>query len=48
MQVVDLVVTDLGMFAPTGDQFRIVELAKGVKREDLHMAPELLQDRGVE
>ena len=31
--VVTLVVTDLGVFAPAGDAFRVVELAPGVSRE---------------
>ncbi len=32
-RVVTLVITDLGVFAPTGEAFRIVELAPGVTRE---------------
>jgi len=32
-RVVALVVTDLGVFEPTGDGFRLVELAPGVTRE---------------
>jgi 3-oxoacid CoA-transferase subunit B len=32
-RVVSLVVTDLGVFAPTGDGFRVVELAPGVTRD---------------
>ncbi|MBC7978825.1 MAG: 3-oxoacid CoA-transferase subunit B [Myxococcales bacterium] len=32
-RVVDLVITDLGVFEPTGDGFRIVELAPGITRE---------------
>ncbi|MGM0575712.1 MAG: 3-oxoacid CoA-transferase subunit B [Myxococcota bacterium] len=32
---VDRVVTDVGVFEPTGDGFRVVELAPGVTREDL-------------
>jgi 3-oxoacid CoA-transferase subunit B len=32
-RVVTLVITDLGVFAPTGDAFRVVELAPGVTRE---------------
>jgi 3-oxoacid CoA-transferase subunit B len=31
--VVDRVITELGVFAPTGTGFRIVELAPGVTRE---------------
>jgi 3-oxoacid CoA-transferase subunit B len=33
-RVVALVITDLGVFAPTGDAFRVVELAPGVSRDD--------------
>jgi 3-oxoacid CoA-transferase subunit B len=44
LQVVDLVVTDLGRFEPTGKRFRIVELASGVKRADLRIHPELLEE----
>ncbi len=32
-RVVTLVITDLGVFSPTGEAFRIVELAPGVTRE---------------
>jgi 3-oxoacid CoA-transferase subunit B len=32
-RVVSLVVTDLGVFEPTGDAFRVIELAPGVTRE---------------
>ena len=32
-RVVALVVTDLGVFEPAGDRFRVVELAPGVSRE---------------
>src|SRR5882757_695834 len=32
-RVVSLVITDLGVFEPTGDGFRVVELAPGVTRE---------------
>lgn len=35
--VVDLVVTDHGIFRPTGQQFSVVELANGVKQEDLKL-----------
>ena len=34
-KVVALVVTELGAFAPTGDGFRVVELAPGVSRDDV-------------
>jgi len=33
--VVDLIFTELGVFAPAGDTFRVVSLAPGVTREDL-------------
>jgi acyl CoA:acetate/3-ketoacid CoA transferase beta subunit len=44
MHVVDLVVTNLGKFRPTGHRFQIVELAPGVGRDDLGMKPELLEE----
>jgi len=44
LHVVDLVVTDLGMFKPTGHCFQIMELAPGVERADLGMNPELLEE----
>jgi len=34
-KVVSLVITDLGVFEPTGDAFRLVELAPGVTREQV-------------
>lgn len=34
-RVVDLVVSNLGIFEPTGDRFRVVKLAGGVSRENL-------------
>ena len=34
-RVVSLVITDLGVFEPTGETFRIVELAPGVTREEV-------------
>jgi 3-oxoacid CoA-transferase subunit B len=36
--VVSLVITDLGVFEPTGEGFRIVELAPGVTREHAQAA----------
>ena len=33
--VVDLVVTEMGVFKPTGSAFKVIRLAPGVKREDL-------------
>ena len=33
-RVVSLVITDLGVFAPSGDGFRVVELAPGISRDD--------------
>jgi 3-oxoacid CoA-transferase subunit B len=33
-RVVTLVITELGVFAPTGDGFRVVELAPGISRAD--------------
>ncbi|MCC7440202.1 MAG: 3-oxoacid CoA-transferase subunit B [Bdellovibrionales bacterium] len=42
-EVVNTVVTDLGVFAPTGKKFRVLKLAPGVKREDLGIPEELLE-----
>lgn len=33
--VVDIVVTDYGVFKPNGDKFEIIKLAKGIERSDL-------------
>lgn len=41
--VVDRVITELGMFVPTGSAFRIEKLAPGVSRDDLGIPPELLE-----
>lgn len=41
--VVHTVVTDLGIFSPTGTHFRIEKLANGVTRSDLGMDPGLLE-----
>jgi 3-oxoacid CoA-transferase subunit B len=38
MHTVSLVITDLGVFAPTGERFRVVELAPGVTREQVAAA----------
>jgi len=35
LDVVDLVVTEMGIFKPNGNTFEIVKLANGVKKEDL-------------
>jgi 3-oxoacid CoA-transferase subunit B len=37
-RVVSLVITDLGVFEPTGHGFRVIELAPGVTREDAERA----------
>jgi 3-oxoacid CoA-transferase subunit B len=37
-RVVSLVITDLGVFEPTGHGFRVIELAPGVTREDAQTA----------
>jgi 3-oxoacid CoA-transferase subunit B len=37
-RVVSLVITDLGVFEPTGDGFRVVDLAPGVTREQAQAA----------
>lgn len=42
MKVVHTVITNLGIFEPTGTQFRIVKLAPGVTADDLGIAPEYL------
>lgn len=42
MQVVHKVATNLGIFEVTGTQFRILELADGVSKDHLGLAPELL------
>ena len=38
-RVVSLVITELGVFEPTGNAFRIVELAPGVTREQAAAPP---------
>jgi 3-oxoacid CoA-transferase subunit B len=35
--VVDLVVTDYGVFRPTGQNFEVVEMADGVNKKDLQL-----------
>ena len=40
--VVDTIVTDLGVFTPTGQTFRIDKLADGVKVEDLGLEVDLI------
>lgn len=41
--VVDLVITELGIFAPTGTKFRISKLAPGVGTGDLGISEQLLE-----
>lgn len=41
--VVDLVITELGIFQPTGTTFRIVKLAAGISTDDLGIAHNLLE-----
>jgi 3-oxoacid CoA-transferase subunit B len=41
--VVDLIITELGIFAPTGQTFRIEKLAPGIQAEDLGLPAELLE-----
>lgn len=43
MKVVHKVVTNLGVFVPTGDAFEIAKLADGVTRADLGLPTELLK-----
>jgi 3-oxoacid CoA-transferase subunit B len=38
MRVVSLVITELGVFEPTGHGFRVIELAPGVARERVEAA----------
>lgn len=40
--VVNTIVTELGMFEPTGSAFRVVKLADGINVSDLCIAPDLL------
>ena len=42
MNVVHTIVSDLGIFAPMGNAFRIDKLAPGVTKEDLGIEDELL------
>ena len=42
--VVTTVVTDLGIFSPTGSAFRVDKLAEGVSRDDLGLDDDLLAD----
>ena len=42
MNVVHRIVTNLGIFTPTGNQFQIDKLAEGVSRDDLGIDAELL------
>ena len=44
VNVVTTVVTDLGIFTPTGTRFRIEKLAEGVTPDDLGIDDELLID----
>lgn len=41
--VVHKIVTDCGVFTPTGDSFRIEKLAPGIQRDQLGMDPALLE-----
>lgn len=41
--VVDMVITELGIFKPTGTQFEIIKLAPGIKNDDLKMAEGILK-----
>lgn len=40
--VVDRVITELGIFVPTGSAFRIERLAEGIRPSDLGLPPDLL------
>lgn len=41
-EVVDLVVTEMGVFKPTGSSFQVIKLAQGVSAQDLKMDEGLL------
>jgi len=41
--VVNMVVTELGVFEPTGKTFRVVKMADGVRREDLGLETDLME-----
>jgi len=41
--VVDLVITELGIFKPNGKAFEIIKLAPGVSRSDLNMSDTILK-----
>jgi 3-oxoacid CoA-transferase subunit B len=41
-KVVNVAVTELGIFAPTGSTFRVVKLFPGIQREDLGIEADLL------
>lgn len=43
-EVVDLVVTELGVFRPTGKTFQVVKLAEGITKADLKMDEDLLSN----
>lgn len=42
-RVVHRVVTEMGIFVPTGTRFRVAKLAEAVRPDDLGIAPELLE-----
>lgn len=42
LDVVDLVVTEMGIFKPNGNKFEIIKLASNVSRENLKMAADIL------
>lgn len=43
LEVVDLVVTEMGVFKPNGTQFEILNLAPGIKNEDLKIEANILK-----
>jgi 3-oxoacid CoA-transferase subunit B len=47
LNVVDLVITDLGVFKPTGTKFEILKLAQGVKIEDLKMEQNIIDQINI-
>ncbi len=43
--VVHTIVTDMGIFEPTGKQFRVIRLAPGISTDDLGISPTLLETK---
>lgn len=43
-EVVDIVVTEMGVFKPTGSTFKVLKLAPGISTNDLKMDPTILSN----